>query len=185
MEILQSCTKPSISLCKYMYSILNWYKLSVVICLWLIVYHIFYIPVVFSVQWRHNGREGISNHQPHDCLSDRLFRCRSKKTSKLCVTGLCAGNSPVTGEFPAQMTSKAESVSIWWRHHVFRYLACHIFVCGLEISWLFAGSPFNITMSFYQYRKFYYSNEMVFWPSDHYNENIYNQKDYLYIETWL
>ena len=34
-------------------------------------------------------------------------------TSKLRVTGLCAGNSPMTGEFPAQMASYAESVSIW------------------------------------------------------------------------
>ena len=29
------------------------------------------------------------------------------------------GNSPVTGEFPAQGASKAENVSIWWRHHDF------------------------------------------------------------------
>ena len=42
----------------------------------------------------------------------------SKKTSKLRVTGLCAGNSPETGEFPAQMASNAENVSIWWRRHV-------------------------------------------------------------------
>ena len=41
-----------------------------------------------------------------------------KKTSKLHVTGLCAGNSPVTGEFPTQKASNAESVSIWWRHDV-------------------------------------------------------------------
>ena len=39
------------------------------------------------------------------------------KTSKLRVTGLCAGNSPGTGEFPAQMASYAKNVSIWWRHH--------------------------------------------------------------------
>ena len=64
-------------------------------------------------------RDGVSNHQPHDCLLNRLFRRRSKKTSKLCVTGLCAGNSPLTGEFPAQRVSNAENVSIWWRHHVF------------------------------------------------------------------
>ena len=32
--------------------------------------------------------------------------------------GAIAGNSPVTGEFPAQMVSNAENVSIWWRHHV-------------------------------------------------------------------
>ena len=48
---------------------------------------------------------------------NRWFWRRSKKTSKLCVTGLCVGNSPVTGEFPTQMASNAENVSIWWRHH--------------------------------------------------------------------
>ena len=40
-----------------------------------------------------------------------------RKISKLRVTGLCAGNSPVTCEFPAQKASEAENVSIWWRHH--------------------------------------------------------------------
>ena len=37
--------------------------------------------------------------------------------SKLRVTDFCARNSPLTGEFPAQMTSNAEKFSIWWRHH--------------------------------------------------------------------
>ena len=46
-----------------------------------------------------------------------IYSGRSKKISKLRVTGLCAGNSPVTGEFPAQMATNAENVSIWWRHH--------------------------------------------------------------------
>ena len=40
------------------------------------------------------------------------------KSSKLRVACLCAGNSPVSGEFPAQMASYAENVSIWWRHRV-------------------------------------------------------------------
>ena len=71
-----------------------------------------------SLRWRHNGRDSVSNHQPHDCLLKRLFRRRSKKTSKPRVTGLCVGNSPGTGDFPAQMASNAENVSIWWRHHV-------------------------------------------------------------------
>ena len=47
-----------------------------------------------TLQWRHNELDGVSNHQPDDCLLNRLFRRRSKKTSKLRVTGLCAGNSP-------------------------------------------------------------------------------------------
>ena len=57
-----------------------------------------------TLQWRHNGHNGVSNHRPCDC-------------SKLSITGLCAGNSPSTGEFPAQRASNAENVSIWWRHH--------------------------------------------------------------------
>ena len=72
----------------------------------------------FALQWRHNGHDGVSNHQPHECLLKCLLRRRSKKTSKLRATGLCAWNSPVTGEFPAQMASNVENVSIWWRHHV-------------------------------------------------------------------
>ena len=59
-----------------------------------------------SLHWRHNGHDSVSNNQPHDCLLNWLFRRRSKKTSKLRVTGLCAGNSTGTGEFPAQMASK-------------------------------------------------------------------------------
>ena len=66
----------------------------------------------------YNERDGVSNHQPHDYLLNLLFRCRLKKTSKLSFTGLCAGNSPLTNEFPAQMASNAENVSIWWRNHV-------------------------------------------------------------------
>ena len=64
-----------------------------------------------SLQWRHNGRDSVSNHQPRECLLSRLIRRRSKKISNLRVTGLCAGN--------AQSASNAENVSIWWRHHVF------------------------------------------------------------------
>ena len=76
------------------------------------------ISIYASLLWRHNERDVTSNHQPVDCLLDRLFRRRSKKTSKFRVTGLCAGNSPGTGEFAAQRASNSENISIWWRHHV-------------------------------------------------------------------
>ena len=75
-----------------------------------------------TLQWRHNGRDGVSNHQPHECLLNRLFGRRSKKTSKLRVTGFCVGNSPETCESPAQMVSNAENASPWWRHHASDYL---------------------------------------------------------------
>ena len=78
-----------------------------------------YLSIIMSTSllWHHNECDSISNHQPHDCLLNRLFRRRSTKTSKLRVTGLCGGNSPGTGEFPAQMASNVENVSIWWDHH--------------------------------------------------------------------
>ena len=52
------------------------------------------VDLTCALRWRQNGRYSVSNHQPHDCLFNRLFRRRSKKTSKLRVTGLCVGNSP-------------------------------------------------------------------------------------------
>ena len=47
-----------------------------------------------TLHWRHDDHDDVSNHQPHGCLLNRVFRRRSKKISKLRVTGLCAGNSP-------------------------------------------------------------------------------------------
>ena len=70
-----------------------------------------------ALQWRHNECDGVSNHRRLDCLLECLFRRRSTKTSKLPATGLYGGDSPVTGEFPAQSASNTENVSIWWRHH--------------------------------------------------------------------
>ena len=66
----------------------------------------------------------------------------AKKTSKLHVIDLCAGNSPVTAEFPAQMASDVENVSIWWRYHenidtisIEPVLKLCQFVMCPEISW--------------------------------------------------
>ena len=77
-----------------------------------------YLSFMRSLQWRRNERHGVSNHPHLDCLLSRLFRRTSKKTSKLRVIGLCEGNPPVTGWFPTQRASNAESVSIWWRDDV-------------------------------------------------------------------
>ena len=82
------------------------------------LYHKFYIFIDSdrrTSQWRHNERDGVSNHLRLDRLLKCLWR-RSKRTSSR-ITGLCAGNPPVTGGFPSQRASCAENVSIWWRHH--------------------------------------------------------------------
>ena len=60
------------------------------------------------LQWRHNGHDSISNHQPHDCLLNPLFRRRSKKTSKLRVTGFVRGihRGPVNSPHKWPVTRK-------------------------------------------------------------------------------
>ena len=90
---------------------------------------------VLPLQWRHNGHDGVSNNQPYECLLNCLLRRRSKKTSKLRVTGLCVGNSPGIGEFPAQMASSAENVFSWWRHHDTRHEG--------DAFWMFTGDIFT------------------------------------------
>ena len=62
------------------------------------------------LQWRHNERDGVSNHQPHNCLLKRLCKAQIKETSKLRVTGLCEGISTGTGEFTAQRACNTENV---------------------------------------------------------------------------
>ena len=87
-----------------------------------------------TIQWRHNELDSVSNHQPYDCLFNCLFRRRPKKTSKLRVTGLCVGNSPMTGEFPTQRASNAENIFIWWRHHDLFHWACYIHWQSVQVN---------------------------------------------------
>ena len=77
-----------------------------------------------SLRWRHNGLDSVSNHQPHDCLFNRLFRRRSKKTSKLRVTGLFAGiyRGPVNSTHKWPVTRKMfpfDDVIMWIKLHTY------------------------------------------------------------------
>ena len=63
---------------------------------WMPVFH----HSSISLRWRHNGCDGVSNHQSHDCLLNSLFGRRSKKyqssASLAFVQGIHRGpvNSP-------------------------------------------------------------------------------------------
>ena len=89
-----------------------------------------------SLRWRHNGRDGVSNHQPHQCLLNRLFEYRSKKTSKLRVTGLCVGNSPGNSPHKCQSRGKCfhlmTSSCCWMAHHI----TCCISTLKLSYIWV-------------------------------------------------
>ena len=62
---------------------------------WNTIFTTFWKNGLLTLHWRHNDYDGVSNHQSHGCLLNRLFRRRPKKTPKLRVTGLCVGNSQV------------------------------------------------------------------------------------------
>ena len=108
-----------------------------------------------TLGWRHNQPVSVSNHQPHGCLLNRLFKAQINITSKFRATGLCEGNSPGTGEFPAQSASNAENVSIWRRHHVILYLRCMEYLwfkhdlliwklkCCIDAHWCVYSSTFG------------------------------------------
>ena len=98
-----------------------------------------------TLQWRHNGHDGVSNNKPHDCLLNRLFRRRSKKTSKLRVTGLCAGwpvNSPHKGPVTREMFPFDDVIMkwqlcccwwynvSWWRHQMETFSAWLVLCAG-------------------------------------------------------
>ena len=82
------------------------------------------------LRWRHNERDIVSNHQPRECLLSRLIWRRSKKTSKLCVIGLCAGNSPgpVNSTRKGPVTRKMfpfDDVIMLWSNHAFHATSWH------------------------------------------------------------
>ena len=67
---------------------------------------VYFGTVVSQLQWGHNERDGVSIHRRIYCLRSRLFRRRSKKTSKLRVTGLCERNSPVNSPHKGPVTRR-------------------------------------------------------------------------------
>ena len=91
----------------------NQVTLNVVLAL----YKLFANDILWTLQWRHNERDSVSNHQPHDRLLNRLIRRRSKKMLKLCC------HWPLCGEFtgdrwiPRTNSQQRGKFSISWRHH--------------------------------------------------------------------
>ena len=108
-----------------------------------------------ALQWRHNEGDGVSTHQPHDCLLNRLFRCRSNQTSKLRVTGLCEGNSPLTDRFGYKKISSEAWFDLQtkfpYRNHkfsnTFREILSH-HICHFPRSFKSMNTSLTITVHY-------------------------------------
>ena len=128
-------------------------------------WYLVFAAYITTLQWRHNERDGVSNHQPHYCILNRLFRRKSKKTSKLRVTGLCAGNSPVTGEFPAQRASNAENVSIWWRYHEIHLISSSLQIAELSVTAKLYHDNHNVSVIVNRAMKFFPCTQTTGFPA--------------------
>ena len=104
------------------------------------------------LRWRQNERDGVSNHRRLYCLLNRVCRRQSQKISQLPVTGLWAGNSPVTGEFPAQRASKRKMFpfdDVFVTLLTFLHATCRPYVNVISIISLIYGAHrhFNYTLN--------------------------------------
>ena len=132
--------------------------------------------VKLALQWRHNEYDGVSNYKSHDCLLNRLFRRRSKKTSKLRATGICEGNSPVTGESPHKRPVTRRILLSDYEMYG-NYRLPNILLAPIIIKTLFSGhESANII--------YIYINFVKLDLSTH-GSNIYNSRIYIYIHICI
>ena len=124
-----------------------------------------------TLRWRHNGHDGVSNHQPYHCLPNRLLGCRSKKTSKLRVTGLCAGNSP------GPVTRKMFPFDDVIMNNAYIWRSVHWHIAGRDCQ--HAGPCFDIKTVFSMYG----ISIIKIRPSHLYNGNSCTGKRHLHTEA--
>ena len=106
-----------------------------------------YLPMnysLLSLQWRHNERDGVSNHRRLDCLLKRFFQAQIEESIKAPRPRPLWGESTVDRWFPSQRASNAENVSIWWRHHDHSWL-----LLPLLLAWTscWTSSRVDITLT--------------------------------------
>ena len=84
LQVSLCIPRSEILICWVLAALITWY------CQW---YRPQCLPCICALQWRHYEHKGVSNHQPHDCLLDRLFKAKIKRNIK------APRNWPLCGEF--------------------------------------------------------------------------------------
>ena len=112
------------------------------------------LPVTKEMYNYIDDHDGVSNHQSHGCLLNLSFTSRLMKKAP-CHRLLC-GEITGTGEFPAQRTSYAENVSIWWRHHVMQVSSEPPYLNSSRWGKMTTIVPATLWMHFRQWHFFVY-----------------------------
>ena len=93
----------------------------------------YHIKVIwFSLQWRHNVHDGVSNHQPHHCLLNRFSSADQRKHQSSASLAFVWGLHRWPVNSPCEWPVTRKNISIWWRHHV-------IYMCVRVIGYHWDG----------------------------------------------
>ena len=92
-----------------------------------------------SLQWRRNGRHGVSNHQLLDGLFNHLFVLTSKKTSRFALPALCEGIDrwPVDSPHQGPVARKAFP---WTSYQIRKIAGC---ACARNAGNVFSATYFK------------------------------------------
>ena len=133
------------------------------------------MPMSCSLHWRHNDHGGVSNHQPHGCLLNHLFRCRSKKTSKPRVTAFVRG---IHRDRWIPRT-KCQYHGKWF--HLMTSSCVPVFLVKYVHRKYLGQSQYQYDL--FKYRDSHYKNKRVVKSSYLYNGSSYTNKTSLYWDT--
>ena len=108
-----------------------------------------------SLQWRHNGRDGVSNYQSHDCLLNRLFKAQKKKNQSSASLAFVRGihrwplNSPHKGPIARKMFPFDDVIMSWWRHgtHIIFLHLSNMILVSSNLAFFRVSRPAGILLT--------------------------------------
>ena len=107
-----------------------------------------------TLRWRHNERDGVSNHHRLDCLLNHLFSANQRKpqSSTVHVTGLCEGNPPVDSPHKGPVTRKM---------FAFYGVIMHTRILHRVYCWRYRHERRSWLITIYKFKKFCWSNSTL------------------------
>ena len=134
--------------------------------------HRCHVITLLTSQWRHNERDGVSNHRPRDCLLNRLFKAQIigniKAPRHWLLCGGFPGYFPHSGSVTRKMFPFDDVIMISWNHTPF-WGWC-------AIAWFNTKSPFKPRLQKFRSSR-YHSH-----ATDLYEDNFHTGKTHDYIE---
>ena len=84
---------------------------------------------------------------PARLFTQPFVQAQIAKTSKVRLTGLCEGNSPMTGEFPSQRASNTENVRNWCVIMESIYMFCNPSLKNMSLAVCLGSVSYKVTLT--------------------------------------